>query len=78
MEEKSCVFNEIASVEFSVPILWHADPLLADVREIRNYTVAITRQQPVNGKRGTVISTQSMLRCYKQDKLGAVSWPVSY
>jgi hypothetical protein len=55
----------------SFNILWHADTLLRNDREINNYTTAITRQQPINSNRGAVFSVQSVPRCYTQDKLGA-------
>jgi hypothetical protein len=31
---------------------WHADQLLGKDGEIRNYTTAITKQQPVTSNRG--------------------------
>jgi hypothetical protein len=43
--------------------MWNADPLLGSDREISNYTMAVTRQWPINRNRGTVFSVQSMLRC---------------
>jgi hypothetical protein len=51
-------------------ILWHVDQLLGNDREISKYTVAVTRQWPVNSKRGKAFSVRSVPRCYKQDKLG--------
>jgi hypothetical protein len=39
-------------------------------REISNYATAVTRERPVNSNRGTVSSVLSVLKCYKQDKLG--------
>jgi hypothetical protein len=44
-------------------------PLLGNDREIRNYTMGVIRQRPVNSNRGTVFSVRAMLRCYKQDEL---------
>jgi hypothetical protein len=51
-------------------ILWHVDSLLGNDREISNYTTAVTRQRPVNSKRGTVFCVRPVPKCYKQDKLG--------
>jgi hypothetical protein len=53
-----------------VKILWHVVPLLGNEREINDYTTSVTRQWPVNSKRGKVFSVQSVPRCYKLDKLG--------
>jgi hypothetical protein len=50
-------------------IIWHVEPLLANDREISNYTTAVTRQQPVNSNRGTVLSVRSVPGCYKKDEL---------
>jgi hypothetical protein len=44
--------------------------LVGNYREIKKYTMAITRQGPINSNRGMSFSVQSMLRYYKQDKLG--------
>jgi hypothetical protein len=49
--------------------MWHVDPLLGNDHKISNYTTAVTRQQPVNNNRGTVLSVQSVPMCYKQEKL---------
>jgi hypothetical protein len=59
-------------------ILWHVDPLLGNDREIKNYVTAVTSQRPVKSNRRTVFSVRSVLRCYKQDKLGIelLSWLV--
>jgi hypothetical protein len=35
-----------------------------------HYTMAITRQWPVNSNKGMVFTVLSVPRCYKQDKLG--------
>jgi hypothetical protein len=43
MEEKSCVFNEMADMPI---ILWRADPLLGNDRKISNYTMSITDSGP--------------------------------
>jgi hypothetical protein len=50
--------------------MWHVVPLLDDDGEISNYTNAVTRQRPLNSKRGTVFYVWSMPRCFKQDNLG--------
>jgi hypothetical protein len=49
--------------------MWHVDLLLHNDSEISNYTMAITRQWPLNSNRGIVFSVRSMPRCYKQDEL---------
>jgi hypothetical protein len=49
--------------------MWHEDLLLGNDHEINNYTKAITRWQPINSNSGTVLSVQSVPRCYKQDEL---------
>jgi hypothetical protein len=64
--------------ENSLYFLRHVDLLLGNDREINNYTLAVTRQPPVNSNRETVFSVRSVPRCYKQDKLGvAVSGELS-
>jgi hypothetical protein len=52
----------------SSKILWDADPLLGNDREISNYTTAVTRQRLVNSNRGMRISVLSLPRYFKQDK----------
>jgi hypothetical protein len=53
----------------------HVVPLLGNDREISKYTAAVTRQWLVNRRRGTVFSTRSVSKNYKQDNLGAgVGW----
>jgi hypothetical protein len=47
-------------------ILWHVDPLLGNDYEISSYTMAITRQQPINSNRRTVFSVLSVLKCYNK------------
>jgi hypothetical protein len=51
-------------------ILWHVDQMLGNNREISTYTTVVTRHQPLNSNRDRVLSVRSVLRCYKQDKLG--------
>jgi hypothetical protein len=40
--------------------MWHADPLLVNGCEISNYATVLTRQRPLNSKRGTVFSEWSV------------------
>jgi hypothetical protein len=47
-------------------------PLLGNDQKISHYTTAVTKQLPVNCNGGMVFSVRSVLRCYKQDKLGVV------
>jgi hypothetical protein len=53
-----------------IKILRHVDLMLGSNRQINNYTAAVTRQRPLNNNRGKVFSVRSLLKCYKQDKLG--------
>jgi hypothetical protein len=48
-------------------ILWHVDPLIGNKHETNNYTMAVTRQRPINSNKGMAFSVWSMPRCYKQD-----------
>jgi hypothetical protein len=43
--------------------------LLGNDDEITNYTMAFTRQYPVNSNRGMAFSVQSVPRSFNQDKL---------
>jgi hypothetical protein len=43
--------------------------MLGNDREISDYTMAVTRQRPINRNRGTVFSMRPVARCYKQDEL---------
>jgi hypothetical protein len=52
--------------------VWHVDSLLVSDHEISSHTTVVTRR-PLNCNRGIVFSVWSMLRCYKQDKLGVAS-----
>jgi hypothetical protein len=56
-------------VYFYMRRMWLVDQMLSNGREINNYTVTLTRQQPVNSNRGTVFSVLSVPTYYKQDKL---------
>jgi hypothetical protein len=47
-------------------ILWLVDPLLGNDRETKYYTIAVTRQLPVNSSTRKVFSVWSLPRCYKQ------------
>jgi hypothetical protein len=53
----------------TIIILVHISPMLGNNCKI-NCKMVVTRQQPINSNRETVFSVRSMLRCYKQDKLG--------
>jgi hypothetical protein len=55
-----------------VSIFWHVDLLLENYHKISNYTMAVTRQWPVNSTTGMLFSVWSALRCYKRHKL--VEW----
>jgi hypothetical protein len=57
-------------LKYVTNILLYVDPLLGNDREIRKYTTAFIRHRSVNSNRGTVLYVRSVLRCYKQDKLG--------
>jgi hypothetical protein len=52
----------------SMKLVWLVDTLLGNDLKVSSYTMAITRQWPVNSNRGTVFSVWFVLRCYKQDK----------
>jgi hypothetical protein len=50
----------INQYENLVYITWHVDPLLVNGCLISNYTTVLTRQRPLNSKRGTVFSARSV------------------
>jgi hypothetical protein len=54
-------------------LLWHADLLLGNYREIRNYETTFTKQRPINSNRRNMFSVQSTLRYYKQGQLAVQS-----
>jgi hypothetical protein len=60
----------IPALSHGSKILWHVDLLLRKDHEISSYTMDITRQQTINSNRLTAFSVWTVLRCYKQDKLG--------
>jgi hypothetical protein len=49
-------------------IMRPVEPLLVNDSKRSNYGMAVTRQQPLNSNRRTVLSVRPMPRCYTQDR----------